>query len=197
MGTSIGLDNIIIVICAVMCSSTTIITTASATTATTTTTTTATKTMAIAFHRNLTDDLMPVVNPQSFVDELIADYFKTEKMLWQLIEKRADNVLLKVFKSHETFFDQVLHQSGSGVLAMDLIPNVEMLAQIGANVNGTTELGQSHLQEQTLDRESITDYSNSALKILKDASNLFDYATNDTLWENIITVSNVVRNELK
>lgn len=182
MGTTIGLDKFIIVICAVICSSMTIITT---TTASITTTTTPTK----AFHRNLTDDLMPVINPQSFVDKLIADYFKAEKMLWQQIEKRADNVLLKVFKSHETYFDQVLYQSGSGILAMDLIPNVEMLAQIGANVNGTTELGQSHLQEQELDRQSITEYSNSALKILKDASSLFDYATNDTLWENIITVS--------
>lgn len=189
MGTSIGLDNMIVVICAVTIITTTVV---ADTTTTTTITTTAAATKTIAFHRNLTDDLMPVINPQSFVDKLIADYFKTEKMLWQLIEKRADNVLLKVFKSHETFFDQVLYQSGSGILGMDLIPNVEMLAQIGANVNATTELGQSHLQEQTLDRESITDYSNSALKILKDASSLFDYATNDTLWENIIAVSNRV-----
>lgn len=169
-----------------MCSSSTIITSAASASATTAATT---KTIALNLHRNLTDDSLPVINPQSFVDKLIADYFKTEKMLWQLIEKRADNVLLKVFKSHETFFDQVLYQSGSGILSMNLIPNVQMLAQICANVNATTELGQSHLQEQTLDRESITDYSNSALKILKDASNLFDYATNDTLWENIITVS--------
>lgn len=201
MGSSIGLDNIIIVICAVMCSSTIILTTTttmasvSATTAPTAAATAATtktstiRTIVFPSQRNLTDDSLPVINPQSFVDKLIADYFKTEKMLWQLIERRADNVLLKVFKSHETFFDQVLEKCGSGILAMDLIPDVEMLAQIAANVNGTTEMGQSHLQEQELDRQSITEYSNSALKILKDASSLFDYATNDTLWENIITVS--------
>lgn len=169
---SIGLDNIIIVICAMMCS--------------TMTTTTQATTMPLNLHMNLTHDL-PAAQP--FVDTLISDYFKTEKMLWQLIDNRADNVLLRVFKTHETFFDQVLYQSGSGILARDLIPNIETLTIIGSNVNSTTELGQSHLKEQTLDRESITEYSNSALKILKDASNLFDYATNDTLWENVITVS--------
>lgn len=137
-------------------------------------------------HMNLTDDLSVA---ESFVDVLIADYFKTEKMLWQRIENRADNVLLQVFKNHETFFDKAMYQSGSGILARDIIPNIETLANIGLNVNSTTELGQSHLKEQTLDRQSITEYSNDALKILKDASSLFDYATNDTLWENIITVS--------
>lgn len=168
---SIGLDNIIIVICAVMCSSMA---------------TTHATTMPLNLHMNLTHDL-PAAQP--FVDTLISNYTKTEKMLWQLIENRADNVLLRVFKTHETFFDQVLYQCGSGILARDLIPNIDTLTAIGSNVNSTTELGQSHLKEQTLDRESITEYSNSALKILKDASNLFDYATNDTLWENIITVS--------
>lgn len=137
-------------------------------------------------HLNLTDDLSVA---QSFVDILIADYFKTEKVLWQRIEHRADNVLLQVFKTHETFFDQAMDQSGSGILARDLIPNIETLVNIGSNVNSTTELGQSHLKEQTLDRQSITEYSSYALKILKDASSLFDYATNDTLWEKIITVS--------
>lgn len=163
-------DNIIIVICALMCSSTTM----------------ATATTNLNLHLNLTDDL-PAAQP--FVDILISDYFKVERMLWQRIENRADNVLLQVFKNHETFFDHAIYQSGSGILARDLIPNIETLINIGSNVNSTTELGQSHLKEQTLDRQSITEYSNYALKILKDASNLFDYATNDTLWENIITVS--------
>lgn len=168
---SIGLDNMIIVICAVMCSSVTM---------------TQATTMPLNLHMNLTHDLPAA---QSFVDILISDYFKTEKQLWQLIEHRADNVLLRVYKTHETFFDQVLYESGSGILATDFIPNIDILTTIGSNVNSTAELGHSHLKEQTLDRESITEYSNSALKILKDASNLFDYATNDTLWENIITVS--------
>lgn len=166
---SIGTDNIIIIICALMCSSSS--------------TTMATH---LNLHMNLTDDLPAA---QSFVDILISDYFKTEKVLWQRIEHRADNVLLQVFKSHETFFDKAMDHSGSGVLARDLIPNIETLINIGSNVNSTTELGQSHLKEQTLDRQSITEYSSFALKILKDASNLYDYATNDTLWESIITVS--------
>lgn len=172
MGT-IRLNNMIIMICAVMCTSMTI---------------TQATTIPLNLHMNLTHNHLPAV-AKSFVDILISDYFKTEKMLWQLIEHRADNVLLRVYKTHETFFDQVLYQSGSGILATDLIPNIEILTNIGSNVNSTTELGHSHLKEQTLDRESITEYSNSALKILKDASNLFDYATNDTIWENIITVS--------
>lgn len=168
---SIGSDMIIIVICALMCSSSTM------------------ATMNLNLHMNLTDDLPAA---QSFVDILISDYFKTERILWQRIENRADNILLQVFKNHETFFDKAMEQSGSGVLARDLIPNIETLISIGSNVNSTTELGQSHLKEQTLDRQSITEYSSFALKILKDASNLFDYATNDTLWENIITVSMII-----
>lgn len=150
--------------------------------------------MAFNLHTNLTHDLpataaAAAAAPQSFVDILISDYFKTEQMLWQRLDNRADNVLLQVFKTHETFFDRAMYQCGSGVLAKDLIPNIEALIDIGSNVNSTTETGQSHLKEQTLDRQSITEYSHSALKILKDASNLFDYATNDTLWESIITVS--------
>lgn len=149
-----------------------------------------TTTMATNLHTNMqlnltTDDLAA----QPFVDILIMDYFKTEKLLWEQIEKRADNVLIRVFKAHETFFDQVMEQSGSGVISRGLIPNIETLIQIGSNVNSTTEMGQTHLKEQTLDRRSITEYSTFALKILKDASNLFDYATNDTLWDNIISVS--------
>lgn len=145
-------------------------------------------TMASNLHTNmnLTAD-SPADQP--FVDILIMEYFKTEKLLWQRIEHRADNVLLQVYKAHGTFFDQVMDRSGSGVLARGFIPNIETLVQLGQMVNGTTESGQTHLKEQTLDRQSITEYSNSALKILKDASNLFDYATNDTLWENIIMVS--------
>lgn len=156
-----------IVICALVCSSVT---------------------MASNLHMNLN---LTADSPadQPFVDILIAEYFKTEKLLWQRIEHRADNVLLQVYKAHGTFFDQVIDQSGSGVLARELIPNIESLIQTGSNVNSTTEMGQNHLKEQTLDRQSITEYANFALKILKDASSLFDYATNDTLWESIITVS--------
>lgn len=141
-------------------------------------------------HMNLTDESPATAQP--FVDILISDYLKTEKVLWQRIENRADNILLQVFKNHEKFFDEVIYQSGSGVLARDLIPNIEILINIGSNVNSTTELGQSHLKEKTLDRQSITEYSSYALKILKDASNLFDYAMNETLWENIITVSKIL-----
>lgn len=168
---SIGSDNVIVIICAVwFCSSMTMATN-------------------LNLNMNLTDDL---ASAQSFVDNLISNYFQTERVLWQRIENRADNILLQVFKHHEKFFDQAMLQSGSGILARGLIPNIETLIQIGSNVNSTTELGQSHLKEQTLDRQSITEYSNFALKILKDASNLFDYATNDTLWENIITVSEIM-----
>lgn len=160
-----GADNIIILICALCC---------------------APLTTATNSRINSADDLPAV---QSLVDGLIVDYFNTEKLLWQRIGNRADNILLQVFKSHERFFDQAVYHSGSGVLARHLIPNIDALVNIGLNVNNTAELGQTHLKEQTLDRQSITEYSNFALKILKDASNLFEYATNDTLWEHVITVS--------
>lgn len=135
-----------------------------------------------------TDDL-PAAQP--FVDILILDYFRLERMLWQRIENRADNVLLQVYKGHEMFFDRVISECGSGILGSNhlKIPNIEILVNIVANINVTTELGQTHLKEQILDRQSITDYASTGLKILKDASNLIDCVTKDNMWENIISVS--------
>lgn len=125
---------------------------------------------------------------QSYVDTLIAEYVGIERMLWQRIENRADNILLQVYKNHETFFDRVLAYGGSGALSRDLISNLETLKNIEANINSTIELGQTHLKEQILDRSDIVDYATTALKILKDASNLYEYAVQDDLWQNIISV---------
>lgn len=127
---------------------------------------------------------------QPFIEILILDYNKLERLLWQRIEHRADNVLLQVYKKHEMFFDQVIDHSGSGVIARNIIPNIDALMMIAANLNSTTELGRTHLKEQILDRDSITEYAHLALKILKDASNLFDFAVKDTFWDAILTVWN-------
>lgn len=143
-------------------------------------------TMANDSNASETDDL-PVAQP--FVDILISDYFRMEQMLWRRLENRADNILLQVYKNHEMFFDRAISQSGSGILGANLIPGIEQLQTIVGNINGTAELGQTHLKEQTLDRQSITEYATTGLKILKDASNLFEYAMKDTMWEKIISVS--------
>lgn len=132
---------------------------------------------------------------QTSVDALIAEYVGIERMLWQRIENRADNVLLQVYKNHETFLDRVLANSGSGAVSRDLISNVETLKNIETNINSTTELGQSHLKEQILDRNEIVEYATTALKILKDASNLYEYAIKDDLWQSIISVC-VIRVEV-
>lgn len=129
-----------------------------------------------------------LVAAQTYVDTLIAEYVGIERMLWQRIENRADNVLLQVYKNHETFFDRMLAYGGSGALSRDLISNLETLKNIEANINSTAELGQTHLKEQILDRTDIVDYATTALKILKDASNLYEYAVQDDLWQNIISV---------
>lgn len=131
-------------------------------------------------------DSVPVA--QTSVDALIIEYDGIEQMLWQRIENRADNVLLQVYKNHETFLDRVLAGSGSGALSRDLVSNLETLKNIEVNINSTTELGQSHLKEQILDRSDIVEYATAALKILKDASNLYDHAIKDDLWQSIISV---------
>ncbi|XP_031617015.1 uncharacterized protein LOC116336929 [Contarinia nasturtii] len=170
-------DNNIIAICALLMCSTSLLSTTMATN--------------LNLHMNLTDDLPIFAQP--LVDILISDYFKVEQVLWERIQHRADNMLLQVFKNHERFFDSALDDSGSrvltksDVLTKDIIANIETLFQINEQINSITDSGRIHLKEQTLDRKSITEYSSHALKILKEASNLFDYATNDTLWENIIT----------
>lgn len=133
-----------------------------------------------------TDDL-PV--PQPFVDILISDYFNVEQQLWRRIDNRADNILLQVYKKHEIYFDHVIGQSGSGILGNKFIPNIDMLISTVSNINSTTESGQTHLKEKILDRASITEYAKTGLKILKDASNLFEYVMKDDVWENIISVS--------
>lgn len=132
---------------------------------------------------------------QTFVDGLIAEYVGIERMLWQRIENRADNILLQVYKNHETFYERVLAMSGSGAISRDLIPNLETLKNLEANINSTAELGQTHLTEQILDRNDIVDYANTALKILKDADNLFEYAIKSDLWETIISVCKKRRKE--
>lgn len=136
-------------------------------------------------HMNLTDDL----SGQPFVDILISDYLKMEMILWNGIEHRADNILLQVFKNHERFFDDAMDKSGSNILASGILTNIEVLVDIDMNLNSITDLGRTHLKEQTLDRQSITEYSSHALKILMYAKHLYDHTKNDTLWENIITVS--------
>lgn len=143
------------------------------------------KVMASKIHVNITDDLLTA---QTEVDNLISEYWDMEQLLWKRIENRADNVLLQVYKSHETFFDRVIEHSGSGATRRNIIPNIDTLIAIGESINSTTELGQMHLKEQILDKQSITEYANSALKILKNASSLFDYAKKEFLWNNIITV---------
>lgn len=177
MGSIIVADNFIIAICIICCCCCCFPTMSIAST-------------SIDSHANATktDDL-PAAQP--FVDILILDYFRLERMLWQRIENRADNVLLQVYKSHEMFFDRVIGECGSGILGSNhlKIPNIEILVNIVASINGTTELGQTHLKEQILDRQSITDYASTGLKILKDASNLIDCVTKDNMWENIISVS--------
>lgn len=161
MMKSIGVN---IVICALLCS---------------------VKVIANKIHENTTNDSLIA---QTQVDNLIAEYMDMEQMLWKRIENRADNVLLQVYKSHETFFDRVIEHSGSGASKRNIIPNIDTLIDIGESINNTAELGQMHLKEQILDKQSIMEYANSALKILKNASSLFDYATKDLLWDNIITV---------
>lgn len=153
---------ITIILCSLLCSSTT----------------------AVTLDAPTTDDLPA----HPLVDILIVDYFKMERTLWQRIEHRADNVLLQVYKNHEMFFDRIIDQSGSGVVARNLVPNIDVLITITSSVNNTSEMGRTHLKEQSLDRDSITDYANFALKILKDASNLFDFSMKDPFWESILTV---------
>lgn len=125
---------------------------------------------------------------RTFVDGLIAEYVGIERMLWQGIEKRADNILLQVYKNHAAFYERVFAYSGSGAISRDLISNLETLKNLEANINSTAELGQTHLTEQILDRNDIVDYANTALKILKDADNLFEYVIKDDLWQTIISV---------
>lgn len=173
MGSIMAADKFIISICTICCCLTMSIASTS-----------------IDLHMNAskTDDLSTA---QPFVDILILDYFRMERMLWQRIENRADNILLQVYRNHEMFFDRAISESGSGVLGNNHldIPNIETLVNIVSNINATTELGQTHLKEKILDRQEIVDYASTGLKILKDASNLFEYVTNDKMWENIISVS--------
>lgn len=128
---------------------------------------------------------------QPFVDILASDYFKIEQNLWMMIENRADNVLLHVFRTHERFFNQTISESASGVLMRDLVPGMNDFIQIAINLNATAELGYNHLREQDVERKVITDYANSSLKILKNASDLFEMAMKASLWENIINVSEI------
>lgn len=130
---------------------------------------------------------------QPFVDILASDYFKIEKNLWLMIENRADNVLLHVFRTHERFFNQTISESASGVLMRDLVPGMADVVQIAVNLNATAELGYNHLREQDVERKSITDYANSSLKILKNASDLFEMAMKANFWETIINVSQLNR----
>lgn len=158
-------DHFIVIICAFFCCITMIV--------------------ATDFHMNTneTDDL-PVAQP--FVDILISKYFGVEQNLWQRIADRADNILLQVFKAHEKAFDDAIAHSGSGVLGSNLSGE---LIDIISNINGTSELGQMHLKEQIVDKQSIMEYATTGLKILKDASNLFDYTMKDHMWANLISVS--------
>lgn len=126
---------------------------------------------------------------QPFVDILISDYFKVEQNLWMLIERRADNVLLQVYKTHENFFNRTIFQTGSGILGANLVTDINALVDVGTSLNATAELGYNYLREQELDRKSITDYANYSLKILKDASELFDFTIKDEFWEKIVAVS--------
>lgn len=176
MGSIIAADHFIISICTFCCCLTMSI---------------ASTSTDLHANESKTDDFLAA---QPFVDILILDYFAMERMLWKRIENRADNVLLQVYKNHELFFDRAISESGSGILGNNHleIPNIETLVNIVANINGTTELGQTHLKEQILDRQSITDYASTGLKILKDASNLLDFVTKDNMWENIISVSVLV-----
>lgn len=129
---------------------------------------------------------------QPFVDILSSDYFKIEQNLWMMIENRADNVLLQVFRTHERFFNQTISESASGVLMRDLVPGMADIVQIAGHLNATAELGYNHLREQDVERKSITDYANSSLKILKNASDLYEMAMKASFWESIVNVSKAV-----
>lgn len=139
-----------------------------------------------------TNETSPMEQP--FVDILSSDYFKIEQNLWMMIENRADNVLLHVFRTHERFFNQTISESASGVLMRDLVPGMSDIVQTAGHLNATAELGYNHLREQDVERKSITDYANSSLKILKNASDLFEMAMKASFWESIINVSKFARN---
>lgn len=125
---------------------------------------------------------------QTFVDIIVSDYFKTEQNLWTMIENRADNVLLQVYKTHENFFNRTISESASGIFMRDFLPTNDPVVQVAANLNSTAELGYNHLREQELDRKTITDYANYSLKILKDASDLIDLTMQKSFWEKLLNV---------
>lgn len=125
---------------------------------------------------------------QTFVDIIVSDYFKTEQNLWTMIENRADNVLLQVYKTHESFFNRTITESASGIFMRDFLPTDDPVVQVAVNLNSTAELGYNHLREQELDRKTITDYANYSLKILKDASDLIDLTMQKTFWEKLLNV---------
>lgn len=125
----------------------------------------------------------------SYVEQLIHNYFREEEKLWTSLENRADNLLPQIYRMHEEFLNDVISNTESGVFNKYLVPGHYKLVLIGLNLNGTTKLGYSNLRDKEFDREFITDYANSALKILKDASEMFDFTNNASFWEGIISVS--------
>lgn len=139
------------------------------------------------------EPLTDTLRGQSFVDILISDYLVVEQALWMSIENRADNVLLHVYKTHENFFVQTIGKTASGVLVKNLVPNHEKIADIEFNLNATAELGYTHLREQELDRNSITEYANYSLKFLNDANMLFELTAKNEFWEEIISVNKLIQ----
>lgn len=125
----------------------------------------------------------------SYVEQLIHNYFVEEERLWTLLENRADNLLPQIYRTHEDFLNDVISNTESGVYNKYLVPGHYKLILIGSNLNATSKLGYQNLRDKEFDREFIIDYANSALKILKDASELFDFTNNSTFWDGIISVS--------
>lgn len=125
----------------------------------------------------------------SYVEQLIHNYFSEEEKLWTSLENRADNLLPQIYRTHEEFLNDVISNTESGVFNKYLVPGHYKLVLIGLNLNGTTKLGYANLRDKEFDREYITDYASSALKILKDASDMFDFTNNASFWEGIISVS--------
>lgn len=134
-----------------------------------------------------------VSDDQTFVDILVSDYFKTEQNLWTMIENRADNVLLHVYKTHENFYNRTICESASGIFMRDILLTGDPVVAVAVSLNATAELGYNHLREQELDRQTITDYANYSLKILKDASDFIELTMQKSFWEYLLIVRMALR----
>lgn len=128
----------------------------------------------------------------SYVEQLIHNYFTEEERLWQLLENRADNVLPQIYRAHENYLNDVISNTESGVFVKYLVPGHYKLITIGTNLNSTVKTGYANLRDKEFERDHILDYANFALKILKNASEVFDFTNNANFWEGIISVSGCV-----